>query len=781
MQAHQGDTIIPANVQVSVLKDGTKTLNAGKVVVSSVSTLGEVVQKIRNSPELRKRTEALRHTLAEGGRTGDYAEAKLWMPAIIPAALAPAGTLIEKLPPAIYANGLYGFDIDESRHSLDLPVLRTALIESPGIVMVGTSCAGDALYAVYAGLLAQSEFEYKEHWRAIASQMPAGAKAASGKQSKNFNRLRFLAHDPNVWLAETVTPLPGALSPTSGTSPPSSPAPQLTAEEGIDRQALDWIEPPEEYNAWLGWLATLKVLGFSVEDVEAWSARGSKYQRGEVAKRWEGLPDDNLEDARRKLRGHTRNNGWRKIALHTGDDGSPRGTNGGPIFPVPAGQPEWYEFAQWYSEKHLKGRFIYDSRAGQLAWWYFDGKVWKPLTKDDMRLLDGIGKNRYLLAQELYNQGMERIANVIARKSEWTAARADKSDLWGGLRYELAGAAPQPQTHHLGTPLGVVDLRDGRMHPHDPKYGIRGLTGGKYRPESEPEHLVALNERFGKVFAPHTLDAYLRLIALALTGRAQSYRSVVLVIGPSGSGKGDACNVALSALGERGMGVAADWLQVNLRSEIDVTGAEMLERQPAIVKVDEVGGDTRISVSRLLSLTGNAPTSARRPHGPLISGTHGFQLWTTAVDAPQMPRHRGIERRLAVLPTLRRFTTSEIDEEGAYAPALLDAVLTLAIQYAREVYQDGYEPPEGDSQAKRDTLADMDVLAEWLEDSDNLDGMPVAEARQLAIQALDMSEQELSPTAFGRKVSSSSKWMKAKLSGGKRVILRRPTCEEMLM
>ena len=260
-----------------------------------------------------------------------------------------------------------------------------------------------------------------------------------------------------------------------------------------------------------------------------------------------------------------------------------------------------------------------------------------------MRLLDGIGQRRYSLAQELRNEGMNRIADFLVSKNEWAGARAEKSDLWGGLRYSLAGAAPQPQAHHLGTPGGVVDLRDGKIHPHAPSYGIRGVTVGTFQPEREREHLVALRERFDNVFAPHTLDAYLRLVALALTGRAQSHRAVVLVFGPSGSGKWDACNVALNALGERGMGVAHDWLQSNQRTEIDVTATEMLERQPAIVKVDEVGGDTRISASRLLSLTGNAPTSARRPHGPLVSGKPRFQLWTTAVDAPQIPRYGGIE------------------------------------------------------------------------------------------------------------------------------------------
>ena len=75
--------------------------------------------------------------------------------------------------------------------------------------MVGTSCAGDALFAIFAGPRAETDDEYQRHWVAIAAAMPASAKANNGKASKNFNRLRFLAHDPDVWLADSVIPLLG--------------------------------------------------------------------------------------------------------------------------------------------------------------------------------------------------------------------------------------------------------------------------------------------------------------------------------------------------------------------------------------------------------------------------------------------------------------------------------------------------------------------------------------------------------------------------------------------
>ena len=43
----------------------------------------------------------------------------------------------------------------------------------------------------------------------IVGQTPS-ARAASGRASKNLNRLRFLPHDPDLWVATYIEPLAGA-------------------------------------------------------------------------------------------------------------------------------------------------------------------------------------------------------------------------------------------------------------------------------------------------------------------------------------------------------------------------------------------------------------------------------------------------------------------------------------------------------------------------------------------------------------------------------------------
>ena len=420
---------------------------------------------------------------------------------------------------------------------------------------------------------------------------------------------------------------------------------------------------------------------------------------------------------------------------------------------------DWIAFGQWWAERHGRSRWVYSTDPASLGWWAYIGNVWRPLLSTDMRLFDALAMYRYQYAHELATEGKPDLATMLGGTAFTTmAGRGEKGDLWVGLRHACAGDIPEPASHVVGVPSGVVDLRDGTLHNHDPLFGIRALTRGDFTGDVDA-HKMALRQRFGKVFDEPVLREYIRLVALALTGMAQSYRPLVMVTGPSGSGKGGACNVVLLALGGRAMGVGQDWIAQRDRSDIDAVGADILERRPAVVVVDEIGGDTGIQLSRVLTLTGNTEQRKRRPHGTLLIGFYEFQLWTTTVYPPELDRSSGLERRLAVLSTQRKLDPGEIDELGGQTPRLLDAVVSLSCRQAREVYDRAtYRAPEGSVEAKADALADMDQVAEWLESQDNLDQVPVSEARVKACKALDLPLDALTAAAFGAKVSSSTKW-----------------------
>ena len=435
----------------------------------------------------------------------------------------------------------------------------------------------------------------------------------------------------------------------------------------------------------------------------------------------------------------------------------------------PPSRDGWHALGLWYADRFLRDSYRYANIYDQLGWWWYDGRRWVPLQSDDPRLLDSIGRRRLDLVDELNRHGKDGLAELISSDERWQRIKGKTTDFWTGMRDILAGPVPDPKLYHVGTPSGVVDLRTGELYPHHPDYNIRAVTTGKYRPDESEALREAIRQRFDKVLDPETQLAYVQLVGLALTKRAQSYRPVVMIIGPSGSGKGDAANIALRSMGDLGMQVSREWLAMRIRNEIDAATTEILERQSAMVKVDELETETSVATHRLLELTGNTPLSSRRAYGSLVKGTIRAQVWTTAVSPPNMSATSGLRRRLAVLRTQRELRPDEIDEDGAENQDLLDAVLTLGAMEAIAFYKPGYRAPEGRTSDKEEALADMDEVAHWLESRDDLHQVLTTDALKRANEELEGTHTQ---TFFSTKITQSKRWKKGQLHK-RPVVLRR--------
>ena len=310
--------------------------------------------------------------------------------------------------------------------------------------------------------------------------------------------------------------------------------------------------------------------------------------------------------------------------------------------------------------------------------------------------------------------------------------------------------------HYIGTPDGVVDLRDGQLLNHSPSYGVRGLTGGSYRPEELQQLEEAFARRFTDVLSYENGQAFLDLLGLALTRTAPNRRGWVAVLGESGTGKGGMLTVIKHALGEYALTLPRKWVQGKSGGDdIDTMAADVIQIKPAVPLVDEAamsGVDAQV----LFSLTGGTEYTGRRPHGPRVYGPAMGQLWTTSVTPPSAPRHEGAERRVAVLPTIG----IKLEDSGAVEDTVdqdcLDYVLTRAIQAAAAVYRPGYTAPVGDDKARKEALQDMDQVAAFLDGiEDSWHEKPVKELREEAEEQLG---RNFSSNGFGRKVNAHPRW-----------------------
>ena len=354
--------------------------------------------------------------------------------------------------------------------------MRRDLIDAPGVVMVGISAGGDALWCILAGPEATDRVSYRAHWKKLAHQLPESAAAGNGGSSHDYERLRALAHDPDLWLA------PGPVKALDGASPEelrheNEAGASHGGEAGIthyyepgsvdaaDIARLGRLEVAQSYNGWLYQLGVLKSCGFSAGQVETWSSTGGKYTPGEVMEKWAKLPSDPPGTARAHFLDATEEepewgHGWAR----------PRS--------LPTTSP-WFQVAEWWAENESGDRYIYDGDPKSRSWWWFDGVRWHLLSNSDPRLMDEIARSRYSYVQQLKDAGRRDAADKLSDDGEWRWARSSNThDFGAGLRHHLGGAMPQPEPHHKATPSGVVDLRSGLLLAHTPGLWTRAVDAG---------------------------------------------------------------------------------------------------------------------------------------------------------------------------------------------------------------------------------------------------------------------------------------------------------------
>ena len=738
----------PTTTFVSVL-DSNRLNRPGALHIDRLMSLEELVGWLRDSEcPLATSTGTIRISLRSGGRSSgsEYERLKTRLPSCIPAMDAPAGTPVQGAS-AEYHNGLFGFDIDEERESLDLTAIRRDLTTAPGCVLVATSAGGDGLFCFFAGPRASSAKEYSQLWQRLSQEaLPASARIASGAQSKNLNRFRFLAHDPIAWLA------PGPVVPVALPNREDHHTANFSDDTDGYREALGSITPPEDYGQWLGWLHTLKALGVPAQEAETWSSAGAKYVPGEVLKRWEGLqPEESPEQAYNQLMGAAYNNGWRRPPAATrvtspvsGEDQSSLESD---VYP--------WQLIGDHCAGFLRDKFRFD--AERRTWWkWADGNHWR-VVLDDTEITDTLNQGRFRLSAELKESAVAEVSDKMADSRDWERhVSAMRGEFWTRLRTGIARPMPAAPQWEFAVANGVVDLRTGEITPPDPAvHDTTAVARGAYRLPDQHQLRELLWARLHLNLDAEDFNQLIKCLGVGVARRSTDYTSLIWLYGEPGTGKSTTLQLLRNAFGRQSMGVSARILLGKDRSEIEADLTDLLEADPAFILISEA---SKASPARLLAMTGGDALSARRPHmrTPIRRALSGAMV-CASVTAPSMPADTGLRRRLAVIhfphqlpesvPRTRNFSSDE-----------LDAVVTLAVLEAIEVGKANWEAPSGNAAAKAAFIAEADAVVAWLDDLDvSMSGKSVSEFAD-AFSAEHPHQAKISAGWMGRSIKNSSKW-----------------------
>ncbi|MGZ8408131.1 MAG: phage/plasmid primase, P4 family [Caulobacteraceae bacterium] len=370
-----------------------------------------------------------------------------------------------------------------------------------------------------------------------------------------------------------------------------------------------------------------------------------------------------------------------------------------------------------YSDEALTlaftGHYVDELRYCDLfgGWWRWQDGRWR---QDVVRGVFSLARRlcRDTAAEVLAGgmKGADRIANQIGSAKTVAAvvnlARADPRH----------ATAPEEWDHDpwaLNTPGGLVDLRTGRLRPHDRTALLSKITAVAPAAADCPLWRQFLDQ---VTAGDRNLQGFLRRIAgYCLTGSTGEH-ALFFLHGAGANGKGTFVNTVTAILGDYAAVASMDSF-TDSRSDRHPTELAML-RGARLVAAQETEEGRSWAESRIKALTGGDPITARFMHRDFFTFQPQFKLLIAGNHRPGLRNiDEAIRRRFHLLP----FTV--IIPPDHRDPNLFDklraewpAILAWAIQGCLEWQADGLIPPAAVVAATAEYSDDEDSLGRWLEE-----------------------------------------------------------------
>jgi P4 family phage/plasmid primase-like protien len=346
-------------------------------------------------------------------------------------------------------------------------------------------------------------------------------------------------------------------------------------------------------------------------------------------------------------------------------------------------------------------------------WHYWDGQRWA---------LDNEGKHVRELQRELARQ----LPSGEDEEKQFKHNSLNSVGLSGAIRVaesdpRIAIDAIQLDSHPelLNTPSGIVDLRTGQLHPHEPSYLLTRITTyGADLTAPHPKWDRFLWETFGSA----ELIGYMRrLSGLALLGTVTEHIFVFLW-GIGANGKGGFTLVLQGLLGDADAGgyavSAPDGFLMTGREGKHETEMARLRGARLVVCSEQTSGK-RFDEAKVKRLTGGDKLAGRFMRGDFFEFMPSHLIWVLSNHLPAVKEGGpSFWRRLRRIPFLHVVPEDQrvadlhevlLKEEGP-------AILGWMVQGAVEVLKSGLRDPAAVLAATEEYQISEDSLASFVRD-----------------------------------------------------------------
>lgn len=264
----------------------------------------------------------------------------------------------------------------------------------------------------------------------------------------------------------------------------------------------------------------------------------------------------------------------------------------------------------------------------------------------------------------------------------------------------------------LNTPAGIVDLRTGRLLPHDPAALMTKITGAAPGGTC-PQWLRFLERVTG---GDSAVIAYLqRVLGYMLTGLIIEH-ALVFLYGQGANGKSVLQTTITRLLGGYATAAAMDTFTATNHDRHPADLAAL--RGARLVTAAETEQGRRWDESRIKQLTGGDDITARFMRGDFFTFRPTFKILISGNHRPQLRSvDEAIRRRLHLVPF--EIVIPATERDPGLAEKLiseLGGIMRWAIEGCIAWQREGLAPPQTVAAATASYLETQDAFSAWSED-----------------------------------------------------------------
>jgi putative DNA primase/helicase len=267
----------------------------------------------------------------------------------------------------------------------------------------------------------------------------------------------------------------------------------------------------------------------------------------------------------------------------------------------------------------------------------------------------------------------------------------------------------------VNTPSGTLDLETGELHAHRFEDHLTKITNAAYDPAATCPRWEAFLE---EVLPDPEVRAFMqRSAGYALTDMTHE-QCLWFLYGKGRNGKSTFLNAIRGVVGEYGTSTKASTLMIKQHGDERRNDVAVL-RGARFVSATEAEDGQRMAESLIKEVTGEDPVTARMLYAEFFTFRPTFKIFLAANHKPIIHgTDLAIWRRIHLVPFTETISADRIDPR---LPELLAAEASGILNWAIEGYRawraGGLQPPKAVTDATAEYRAEMDPLADFLEDA----------------------------------------------------------------